>query len=91
MPMAGFLQDHGLFMDGEGLHFDLAQFGAIRDLAEKVIAEREAGKLDGVWKQFDLSTDEAKAKSKAKSGSLIERFTDLKSLLPRKPAGAKAK
>lgn len=58
MPMAGFLQDHGLFMDGEGLHFDLAQFGAIRDLAEKVIAEREAGKLDGVWKQFDLSTDE---------------------------------
>ena len=37
------------------------------------------------------STDEAKAKSKAKSGSLIERFTDLKSLLPRKPAGAKAK
>ena len=37
------------------------------------------------------STDEAKAKSKAKSDSLIERFTDLKSLLPRKPAGAKAK
>lgn len=58
MPMAAYLKDHGLFMDGDGLHFDLAQFDAIRDTAGRVITEREAGKLDGVWKQFDLSEDE---------------------------------
>lgn len=57
MPMAAFLQDHGLFMDGDGLHFDLAQFDAIREIAGKVISEREAGKLDGVWQRFDLSGD----------------------------------
>lgn len=58
MPMADFLREHGLFMDHEGLHFDLAQFGAIRELADKVITEREADDLDGVWRQLDLSTDE---------------------------------
>jgi len=58
MPMAAFLQSHGLFMDGEGLHFDFSQFDAIREVAVKVVAEHDAGKLDGVWKQFDLSTDE---------------------------------
>ena len=58
MPMASFLSQHGLFMDDQGLHFDLAQFGAIKDIASKVITERQAGKLDGVWQQFDLSTDE---------------------------------
>jgi len=58
MPMAEFLSQHGLFMDSEGLHFDLAQFGDIKEMAGKVIKEREANNLDGVWKQFDLSTDE---------------------------------
>lgn len=58
LPMAAFLQDHSLFMDGDGLHFDLAQFDAIREIAGKVISEREAGKLDGVWQRFDLSEDE---------------------------------
>jgi hypothetical protein len=58
MPMADFLRQHGLFLDGRGLNFDLGQFGAIREVADKVIAERQAGNLDGVWKQFDLSTDE---------------------------------
>ena len=58
MPMAAFLREHGLFTDSDGLHFDLGQFPAIRDVADKVIAEHEAGNMDGVWKQFDLSTDE---------------------------------
>ncbi len=58
MPMADFLKQHGLFMDYEGLHFDLAQFGAIRALADKVIAEREADNLNGVWRQYGLSSDE---------------------------------
>ena len=58
MPMAAFLRKHGLFMDSDGLHFDLSQFNAIRELAEKVIAERQAGHLDGVWREFDLSGDE---------------------------------
>ncbi|MCP2222627.1 MULTISPECIES: hypothetical protein [Bradyrhizobium] len=58
MPMAAFLKSHGLFMDDEGLHFDFSQFDAIREVAVKVIAERDAGKLDGVWQQFDLSTDD---------------------------------
>lgn len=58
MPMAAFLREHGLFVDGDGLHFDLAQFAPIREIAVKVIAERQAGNRDGVWKQFDLSTDE---------------------------------
>jgi hypothetical protein len=40
------------------LHFDLATFPVIRELAEKVIAEHQAGRLDGVWKEFDLSGDE---------------------------------
>ncbi len=58
MPMAAFLKDHGLFMDGEGLHFDLAQFSAIREVAAAVISEREAGNQDGTWQRFDLSEDE---------------------------------
>jgi len=58
MPMAAFMRQHGLFMDTDGLHFDLAQFGAIRALAEKVISEHETGRLDGVWKELDLSGDE---------------------------------
>ncbi|HMN70557.1 MAG TPA: hypothetical protein PKA55_01675 [Rhodoblastus sp.] len=58
MPMAAFLRKHGLFTDYEGLHFDLAEFGDIRALANKIIAEREAGNLDGVWREFDLSTDD---------------------------------
>lgn len=58
MPMAAFLQSHGLFMDGEGLHFDFSQFDAIREVAVKVVAEHDAGKMNGVWQQFDLSTDE---------------------------------
>lgn len=58
MPMAAFLRAHGLFMDVEGLHFDLSQFSVIRGIAEKVIAEHEAGNLDGVWRELDLSGDE---------------------------------
>lgn len=58
MPMAAFLRSHGLFMDGEGLHFDFSQFDAIREVAVKVVAEHDAGKMNGVWQQFDLSTDE---------------------------------
>ena len=58
MPVADFLRNHGLFMDDDGLHFDLAQFGAIRELAERVIAEHQAGDLDGVWRKLDLSEDE---------------------------------
>lgn len=58
MPMAAFLKRHGLFMDGEGLHYDLSQFSAIRELAGKVISERRADNLDGVWKEFDLSSDD---------------------------------
>lgn len=58
MPMAAFMRQHGFFMDDDGLHFDLAQFGVIRALAEKVIAEHQAGRSDGVWKELDLSGDE---------------------------------
>ncbi len=58
MPMAAFLQRHGLFADYEGLHYDLAQFGAIREFANKVISERQANNLDGVWREFDLSSDD---------------------------------
>ncbi len=58
MPMADLLQQHGLFLDDRGLNYDLAQFDAIGQIANKVIAERQAGYLDGVWKQLDLSTDE---------------------------------
>jgi hypothetical protein len=58
MPMASFMQDHGLFIGDDGLHFDVAQFTAIRDLAEKVISEHAAGKFDGVWKALDLSDDQ---------------------------------
>lgn len=58
MPMAAFMRRHGLFMDTDGLHFDLMQFGDIRTLAEKVISEHESGRLDGVWKELDLSGDE---------------------------------
>ncbi len=58
MPMAAFMRQHGLFMDTDGLHFDLTQFGAIRTLAEKVISEHDAGRLDGVRKELDLSGDE---------------------------------
>lgn len=58
MPMAAFMREHGLFMDSDGLHFDLAQFGIIRDLADKVIAARQANDFDGVWRELDLSGDE---------------------------------
>jgi hypothetical protein len=58
MPMAAFLHKHGLFTDDDGLHFDLAEFNAIRELAKKVIVEHEAGNLDGVWRELDLSGDE---------------------------------
>lgn len=58
MPMSAFLRKNGLFLGEDGLHFDLAQFAPIREVATKVIAERQAGNRDGVWKQFDLSTDE---------------------------------
>jgi hypothetical protein len=58
MPMATFMRKHGLFMEADGLHFDLAQFNAIEALAKKVIAEHEAGNLEGVWRELDLSSDE---------------------------------
>lgn len=58
MPMAAFMRRHGLFIDADGLHFDLTQFDVIRQLAEKVISEHEAGHLDGVWRELDLSGDE---------------------------------
>lgn len=58
MPMAAFLKQQGLFADYDGLHFNLAQFSNIRIIANQVISEREANNLDGVWKRFDLSTDE---------------------------------
>lgn len=58
MPMADFLRQHGLFLDANGLNFDLSQFIAIRRLANSVIDERQAGDLNGVWKQLDLSADE---------------------------------
>ncbi|MGY3584076.1 hypothetical protein ACVIGB_006865 [Bradyrhizobium sp. USDA 4341] len=58
MPMAAFLRKHGLFSDADGLHYDLVQFGVISDLATKVINERRAGNLEGVWREFDLSTDD---------------------------------
>lgn len=58
MPMAAFLRAHGLFADGDGLHFDPAQFAEIRETAETVIREYEAGNRQGAWKRFDLSEDE---------------------------------
>lgn len=59
MPMADFLQAHGLFVDREGLHFDPAQFPTIRACAQSVIQDYQAGDRDGVWKRFDLCEDEA--------------------------------
>ncbi|MBB3612745.1 hypothetical protein [Rhizobium sp. BK602] len=58
MPMADLLHQHGLFLDGRGLNYDLAQFDFIGQIANKVVTERQAGYLGGVWKQLDLSTDE---------------------------------
>ncbi|MDE2331047.1 MAG: hypothetical protein KGK16_09725 [Bradyrhizobium sp.] len=58
MPVAAFLRQHGLFADYEGLHYDLAQFRDIRELAKKVISERQANNLDGVCRAFDLSSDD---------------------------------
>lgn len=58
MPMAGFLREHGLYADGEGLHFGPAQFAAIRSVAEAVIHDYRAGDRDGAWKRFDLSEEE---------------------------------
>lgn len=58
MPMAAFLRSHGLFMDDQGLHYDISQFDAIRVLAHKVICQREANNLSDIWAKFDLSTDE---------------------------------
>ncbi|MBU6458981.1 MAG: hypothetical protein KGQ48_15800, partial [Bradyrhizobium sp.] len=57
-PVAAFLRQHGLFADYEGLHYDLAQFRDIRELAKKVISERQANNLDGVCRAFDLSSDD---------------------------------
>lgn len=57
-PMVAFMRERGLFIDGDGLHFDLARFGAVKDLAEKVIAAHNAGDFDGVWRELDLSGDE---------------------------------
>jgi hypothetical protein len=58
MPMAAFMRTHGLFMAADGLHFDLTQFNAIRDLAKRVITEHEAGNLGGVWRDLDLSGEQ---------------------------------
>lgn len=58
IPMAEFMSGRGLFADAQGLHFDLAQFGAIGDLAQRVIAEHQAGNTGKIWAQLDLSTDE---------------------------------
>jgi hypothetical protein len=58
IPMADFMNGHGLFADDQGLHFDVAQFGAIRDLAQKVIAEHLVGNTGKIWTRLDLSTDE---------------------------------
>lgn len=41
-------------IDTDGLHFDLAQFGAIKDIAEKIIAAHSAGDSDGVWRELGL-------------------------------------
>ena len=58
IPMVAFMRQHGLFIDTDGLHFDLTQFGAIKDLAERVIAADNAGDFDGVWRELDLSGEE---------------------------------
>lgn len=58
MPMADSLRQQGLFLDSNGLNFDITQFPAIRRLANSVIDEHQAGDLNGIWKQLDLSTDE---------------------------------
>jgi len=58
MPMAAFLRENGLFVDGEGLHFDPARFADIRAAAEAVIRDYRAGDRNGVWKRFDLTEDE---------------------------------
>lgn len=58
MPMAAFMRKQGLFMDAEGLHFDLSRFGPIREIAGKVITEYEAHHLYGVWRELDLSGDD---------------------------------
>jgi len=58
IPMAEFMSGRGLFADDQGLHFDVPQFGAIRDLAQKVITEHQAGSTGKIWAQLDLSTDE---------------------------------
>ncbi len=58
MPMAAFMRQHGLFMDEDGLHFDLTQFGVIKAPAARVITEHQNGNLDGAWKDLDLSGDE---------------------------------
>jgi len=58
MPMAGFLRENGLFVDGAGLHFDPARFADIRAVAQAVIGDYRAGDRSGVWKRFDLCEDE---------------------------------
>lgn len=58
MPMADFLQENGLFTDGEGLHFDPAQFPKISAVAQTVIRDYQAGNRDDAWKRFDLSENE---------------------------------
>jgi hypothetical protein len=56
IPMAAFMREHGLFMDANGLHLDLSQFNVIRDLAESVVTQHEAGNVNEVWRELDLSS-----------------------------------
>lgn len=58
MKMAEYMRDHGLFLDGQGLHFDIAGFPAIRQMAREVVAQREAGPSGGVWEALDLEGGE---------------------------------
>jgi hypothetical protein len=37
MPMATFMRKTSLFMDADGLHFDLAQFGFMSELAGRAL------------------------------------------------------
>lgn len=56
--MADFLRKHGLHATFDGLNFDLAQLDAIKDVAARVVAEGEARHFDGVWEEYDLSSDD---------------------------------
>lgn len=58
MPMADFLRGNGLYTDDDGLHFDLARFPAIEAVANRIIAEYQAGNRGDLWQKYDLQTDE---------------------------------